>query len=209
MFSSRWHYSIGLGGFLVAFFLPAVPLVLFESTLSTLYLLVRGVTPCPPCHFWCLPSPTVTGITAWHTWVVGSAIWSTILWIAGASAMSYKVHELCYSGLGVKRTLGAGRTGSQALLSLPPSYPWLQELLWQEARIICTSSPATIWFSAVKDAADVARGLGLQAHLCCSLAFTSSVCSSSPTFRCTDMDSPLSWVLSRSTFVVLWMFYRL
>ena len=24
--------------------------------------------------------------------------------------MSYKVHELCYSGLGVKRTLGAGRT---------------------------------------------------------------------------------------------------
>lgn len=70
--------------------------------------------------------------------------------------------------------------------------------------VMCITFPSG--FSAPVGLAAIVRGPGLQ-HLCCSLGSACSVCFSSPTFWCPDVQSyPASCSLGQSTFVELWMF---
>ena len=67
--------------------------------------------------------------------------------------------------------------------------PWPQKLMrpggWNVYLL-----PASIRFSAAADSVAVVESWVCRHHLCCSLAFISSLCSSPPTFKCTDI-----WVL--------------
>lgn len=75
-----------------------------------------------------------------------------------------------------------------------------------EATVMCITFPTGSGFSAPVGLAAIVRGPGLQ-HLCCSLGSACSVCFSSPTFWCPDVQSyPTSCSVGESTFVELWMF---
>ena len=111
---------------------------------------------------------------------------------AGASAMSGVVRFAGFAAVGRGMetvVMGASETGgvrSQAPLILLPSCLW-------------------VWVQLLQS-----EGWDLRHCLCFSLASTSSVCSSPPTFKCPDVwNFPVPVELGRDSFVALWMFYWL
>lgn len=66
----------------------------------------------------------------------------------------------------------------------------------QEAGVICATSPDAAGFSRVVGSAVMAGGPGLYALPMLFTSSTSSMCSSPPIFRCTDVwNSPASWCI--------------
>ena len=57
----------------------------------------------------------------------------------------------------------------------------------QEAGVMCAASPAVTGFSGAAGSATVAGSRDYKHHLCFPLSSASSVCSSPPTFRCTNV----------------------
>lgn len=182
-----------------------------------------------PDH-WCLAAAGVTGVTAWGTKLVG--VFYLVWGLLGhrlchckgrkrrrgsqycrclSREQGCQVHRLCHCKQeGVESWAPPQLEGQswQAPLPLLSSSPWLQVPLWLWGQ--CGASPEAAQLSGIAGSATVAGGLGLQALPPLFYGPTSSVWSSSPTFRYM-MCRIFSWpgVLGTGTLVELWMFYWL
>ena len=138
---------------------------------------IQNLLSCRPPHHEEGLGPRVTGVTTLIR-VVGFMGATTAGGVAGPESWVASM---------------ADGTGSQVLLPPCPVPCGCGHHCSWKAGYVCAAFPDATGFSGAAGSATAAGGPGSQAHNCspCSI---SSLCSSPPTFRCTDVwNSPSSW----------------